>query len=102
MTCTQLNIYLNIRALLVLLYLFICHLFNKATNGRALVNNDSERMQKESVVVTLRHLSDHSPGGTKEYLRIGQDSRCPGRDWNSTPPQQKSEKHYRVGQLTQS
>jgi hypothetical protein len=57
----------------VFIYLFIYSLFNDAfsisdyiaSNKRMIVNNELERMWKETVVAQFKVLSRHLPGGTE-------------------------------------
>jgi hypothetical protein len=45
-----------------------------------------ERMWNELIMVYIKVLSQHLPGGTRKTTKIlNQDSRCPGQDSNCAP-----------------
>jgi hypothetical protein len=58
------------------------------------MNNEFEEIGKKAVVVQLKVLSPHLPGGTEENDGKPQESRSPDRDLNLGPPE------YETGVLT--
>jgi hypothetical protein len=57
-----------------------------ALNGR--MNNELERVWKETVLAQFSALSQYSKGGTEKNTKnLSQDCRSPGRDLNKGPPE---------------
>jgi hypothetical protein len=54
------------------------------------MNDEVERMWKESVVAYFKSTTQHSPGGIEETMKdIRQDSQCPSHDSNQALPKFK-------------
>jgi hypothetical protein len=72
----------------------ICSLFIGAVSNlgdQTTRNNKPERMRKEAVITQFWFSARHLPRKTDKNHEKIQNSRCPGRDSNRTPPEYKSE-----------
>jgi hypothetical protein len=62
------------------------------------VNNEPERIWKETLLFKLEVLSRHLPEGTKKNAKKRQDGRHAGPDYDWAPPN-SNQKRYRLSHL---